>query len=224
VNNRKLALNVGSFTVQFPSSEEVCWLNLDIIDLADYAKQKSFNFQQVDVTKGLPFENNSTDLINCSHLIEHITVDEGIVFLRECWRVLKPGEKVRLGTPDINKLIDAYQHSEMDKFYHIQPEEYKQSPSQADKFWRLLTPGHKTCYDFQALHRSMEMAGFMDICQVDYNRETDMFPEVSLYVEGKKGPVTPMPEEKTPTVPQAEDVPECWKRFATENRMKEKSE
>jgi len=203
-------LNIGSFTVMLPPPE---WLNLDIIDLTDYAKQHGFNFQQVDVTLGLPLENNSIDFINASHLIEHLTVDEGIVFLKACHRVLKSGEKVRLGTPDVNKLIDAYLHKEMDKFCHIQPEEYKQAPSQADKLWRMLVPGHKTCYDFTALHRSLEMVGFTEIKEVNYDRETDMFPEVSLYVEGRKGPLVEVEQ------PAPADIPEYWTRFATENRM-----
>jgi len=207
-------LNIGSFTVMLPSPD---WINIDIVDLSAYAREHGFNFRQVDVTRGLPFEDNSIDVINASHLIEHLSVVEGIAFLKQCWRVLKPNSTIRIGTPDINKLVDAYKNREMDKFNDIQPEEYKQAPSQADKFWRLLTASHKTCYDLTAIRHSLELASFEDIYQSDYQAELDKFPEVSLYVEAKKGQLDGkfIPSKGK----EAEGVPEYWRQFATGDRM-----
>jgi len=226
-NEQGIRLNIGSFTVMLPPP----WINLDILDLADYAKEKGFDFRQVDVTKGLPVEDNSVDFINSSHLIEHLTIEEGVAFLKECRRILKPGGMVRIGTPDIKKMIEAYMAGEMDKFNDSQPEEYRQAPSQADKFWRLLTAGHKTCYDLPAIRNSFESAGLREIYQCDYNKELDMFPEVSLYLEARKETAPPseieqLMKEKTegkiPTSQPPSDVPEYWKRFATGDRMKSK--
>jgi len=214
-------LNIRSFTVMLPPP----WINLDIVDLTDYAKEKGFDFRQVDVTKELPFEDNSIDFINSSHLIEHLTVEEGIAFLKECRRILRPGGIVRIGTPDVKKLVDAYKAGEMDKFNDIQPEEYRQVPSQADKFWRILTAGHKTCYDLPAIRNSFELAGFREIYERDHNKELDMFPEVSLYVEAKKESVPlseiEQPEKATeiPTSQPSEGIPDYWKQFATGDRM-----
>ena len=159
-----------------------------------------------------------------------IPVEEGISFLKECRRILGPGGTVRIGTPDVKPLIDTYKAGELDKFNDIQPEEYKQAPSQADKFWRILTAGHKTCYDLPAIRNSFESAGFREIHQCDYNKELDMFPEVSLYLEAKKESAPPSEieqfmkekaEGKIPTSQPPSDVPEYWKRFATEKRMRE---
>lgn len=217
-------LNIGSFTVMLPPPD---WINLDIIDLSDYAREKGFSFQQVDVTKWLPLDDNSIDFINCSHLIEHLTVEEGIAFLKEIFRVLRPNCTVRIGTPDMNKLINAYQRGQMSEFDGSQPEEYQQSPTQADKFWRLLTAGHKTCYDMTAIRHSLEKAGFKSISLPAYNKELDMFPEVSLYVEAEKESASPseieqIMKEKTEgkilTSPPA-DIPEYWKSFATKKRI-----
>ena len=45
---------------------------------------------EVDITKPLPFEDSSTDFILAEHVYEHIKPREGILFLRECHRILKP--------------------------------------------------------------------------------------------------------------------------------------
>lgn len=42
-----------------------------------------------DVTKGLPFPDNSIHSIRTSHFLEHLSVDEEIDFLKEVLRVLK---------------------------------------------------------------------------------------------------------------------------------------
>ena len=133
--------------------------------------------------------------------------------------MLKPGSNIRLGTPDVNKLIDAYKEKALDKFNDIQPDEYKQSPSQADKFWRILTAGHKTCYDKEALRQLLEKAGFENIEESEYHPELDKFPEVSLYVEAVK-PATAIEIGEQATVPAAQEVPEYWRRFATGKRMR----
>jgi predicted SAM-dependent methyltransferase/glycosyltransferase involved in cell wall biosynthesis len=210
VKERVIKLNIGSFTVMLPAPE---WVNLDILDLSQYAKENNFMFRQVDVNQGIPYVNSCVDLINASHLIEHLTVDQGLNFLKECWRVLKPGSKIRVGTPNVQLLIDAYVSDNMDSFNNIQPDEYKQAPSQADKFWRILTAGHKTCYDKDALFDILRRAGFEYVEESGYNPELDKFPEVSLYVEAIKPPdAVEKPEPQV--VPQKEEIPEYWRRFA----------
>lgn len=184
-----LKLNIGSFTVMIPG-----FMNIDILDLSKYAKEKGFNFQQVDVRKGIPFEDSSVEQINCSHLLEHFEIEtEGKPFLRECRRVLKQNGILRIGVPDLRKIINTYLKGEMDKVYRskslnhpAQPEEYLKSPSQADKFWRILTSDHKTCYDLDALKKILSLAGFQDVKEVPYDKELDMFPELSLYVSATK--------------------------------------
>lgn len=194
-----LKLNIGSFTVMIPS-----FLNIDILDLSRYAKEKGFNFQQVDVRKGLPFEDSSVDQINCSHLLEHFKIEtEGEPFLRECRRVLKQNGILRIGVPDLKKIVDAYMKGEMDKFYRsesldhpAQPEEYLKAPSQADKFWRMISSDHKTCYDLDALRKVLGAAGFPDAKEVPYDKELDMFPELSLYITAEKTETVKIEKEK----------------------------
>lgn len=182
IYKEQVKLNIGSFVAMLPPP----WINLDILDLIDYAKEKGFSFQQVDVTMGLPFGDKSVDHINCSHLIEHLAVSEGIDFLKECYRTLKPNGVVRICAPDTRKLVDAYIRGDMDRFNPDQPDEYKQAFSQSDKFWRILTAGHKTCYDTISITHSLELAGFKAVTLVDFDEGIDYHPEVSLSIEGRK--------------------------------------
>jgi predicted SAM-dependent methyltransferase len=43
-----------------------------------------------DFTKGLPFKDNSCTTIYASHTFEHISRQDLIIVLNECWRCLKP--------------------------------------------------------------------------------------------------------------------------------------
>ncbi|WP_240902228.1 class I SAM-dependent methyltransferase [Wenzhouxiangella sp. XN24] len=54
--------------------------------------------QVVDVNNGLPFPEASFDLIWCSEVIEHLVSPEA--FVSECNRVLKPGGRLVLTTPN----------------------------------------------------------------------------------------------------------------------------
>lgn len=56
--------------------------------------------QVLDVRQGLPFEDVAS--IYAEHFIEHLTLDEGLAFLRECRRVLRPDGVLRLSTPNLD--------------------------------------------------------------------------------------------------------------------------
>lgn len=54
---------------------------------------------QGNVFRSLPIATESVDAITAGELIEHLTDDAG--FLRECWRVLRPGGFLALTTPNL---------------------------------------------------------------------------------------------------------------------------
>lgn len=58
--------NVGSFIVQFPSTEDVEVINNDVLDVTDYAKKAGTRFIQQDARKGILFDYESIDAIYCS--------------------------------------------------------------------------------------------------------------------------------------------------------------
>lgn len=73
----------------------------------------------LDAAKAFPFEDSTFDYIFSEHQIEHLTFQEGQFMLRECMRVLKPGGKIRIATPDLEMLLGLYasQQNEIQQRY-----------------------------------------------------------------------------------------------------------
>lgn len=61
-----------------------------------------------DVREGLPFEEDCVSAIYSEHFFEHLSKAEGLAFLRECRRVLKPGGTVRIAMPDLDDVVQRY--------------------------------------------------------------------------------------------------------------------
>jgi SAM-dependent methyltransferase len=61
-----------------------------------------------DLSKGIPFESNSVDVVYNSHVLEHL--DRSVVggFLSEILRVLKPGGICRIVVPDFEFVCRTY--------------------------------------------------------------------------------------------------------------------
>lgn len=55
---------------------------------------------KLDVTEPWDFEDNSVDYINSEHMIEHLHEPDGLFFLKEAFRVLKPGGVIRTIAPN----------------------------------------------------------------------------------------------------------------------------
>lgn len=75
-----------------------------------------------DLRKGIPFPNESVSGIYSSHFFEHLTYNEGQVFLDECLRVLKSGGTFSICVPDARKYIEGYLKNELEaKFLGYKP-------------------------------------------------------------------------------------------------------
>ncbi|MEO1054473.1 MAG: methyltransferase domain-containing protein, partial [Bacteroidota bacterium] len=61
-----------------------------------------------NLSKGIPFDSNSVDMVYHSHLFEHLDRDIAEGFLNEVKRVLKPGGIHRIVVPDMEYLCKAY--------------------------------------------------------------------------------------------------------------------
>lgn len=61
-----------------------------------------------DLRKGIPFPDNSVDAVYHSHMFEHIDRDVAPLFLKEIYRVLKPGGIHRICVPDLETEVRRY--------------------------------------------------------------------------------------------------------------------
>jgi SAM-dependent methyltransferase len=61
-----------------------------------------------NLLKGIPFSDSSFDVVYHSHLLEHIPKEHSFVFIKECYRVLKPGGILRVVVPDLENMVKEY--------------------------------------------------------------------------------------------------------------------
>ena len=74
----------------------------------DKIKNLPNNIMVYDLSSGIPFEDNSVDVVYHSHLLEHIDRDKVTNFLFEVKRVLKPNGIHRIVVPDFFLLCSNY--------------------------------------------------------------------------------------------------------------------
>lgn len=77
------------------------WVNLDKHPINPH-------IQKYDIQHGIPFPDNSFDVIYHSHLLEHLLRENALAFTNECFRVLKPGGVLRVVVPDLEQISRLY--------------------------------------------------------------------------------------------------------------------
>lgn len=77
------------------------WINIDYTS-------NSQSVLEYDLTKGIPKEDQSVDVVYHSHVLEHFTKDQAEKFLFECHRVLKPNGVIRIVVPDLQYSVKEY--------------------------------------------------------------------------------------------------------------------
>jgi predicted SAM-dependent methyltransferase len=181
-------LNLGSYKDMFYYG----WLNCDILDLAEFAQSQAYCFMQMDVTKTpWPLRDGEVDLIFSSHLIEHLTRDEGRLFLNECHRVMKPGGVIRISVPDLQLIAKDYVEGHINEYRYVNVG-VERASDDAEAFYELLLRNHKTVYDDDSLTKLLQEAGFKEVHRVSAfdsrspamkTQTTNTFPDLSLIVE-----------------------------------------
>ena len=164
-------IHIGCGTVRFEG-----WINLDIESdnpMADVI---------CDAREELPFENNSCSLVYNEHFLEHLTVEEGVSFLKECHRVLEPGGILRISMPSLEYIIDKYSSENWRDQDWLTWKDFEFVKTRAEminisfRWWE-----HKWLYDQEELTRRLSEAGYVNIRQMEWgesnitelqNRET----------------------------------------------------
>ena len=61
-----------------------------------------------DLTKPLPYPDNSVSYVFSEHFIEHLDEVDGFHLIKESYRVMAPGGVIRIACPDLRKYVEAY--------------------------------------------------------------------------------------------------------------------
>lgn len=184
-------LNVGASL----HDAEKGWLNIALPDyfefdsriigvedgIAVYASNlNQAEFIDWDIKLGIPFPDNSLEGIYSSHFIEHLDYQTAIHYLKESYRVLKPGGVLRTICPDlsiwINKLYDNDKNF-FDVYKGLISNEFTQNTTR--EFHTKLTSNiqlfnamiynwdHKWMWDLESLSLELERIGYSDVVKTD---------------------------------------------------------
>jgi len=159
----QLKLHLGSGGHNFKD-----WTNID-------ANPRSRPDIILDVRNRFPFEDGTVDFIFNEHLLEHLDYEEGLVFLKECHRVLKPSGVLRISTPNLSWIIKMYLEEKLDEWKDSRfvPISSCHLINQWMRRWH-----HKFLYDKAEIHNSLKSTGFSVI--EDKESKKSNYPELTM--------------------------------------------
>jgi predicted SAM-dependent methyltransferase len=161
---RKLQLGAG---VSNPDG----WLNSDI----EPTKAQIY----LDAAAPYPFADGSFQYIFAEHLIEHLTWEKGLVMLKECHRVLAPGGKIRIITPNLIKLVELLSRDDAEAKELMAAQRrlfgWPDTPVMPAYILNKVVRewGHQFIYDPTTLGKTLALAGFREIKQYAVGSKTD---------------------------------------------------
>ncbi|HIJ60156.1 MAG TPA: methyltransferase domain-containing protein [Nitrospirae bacterium] len=149
------------------------WFNTDILPTNE-------GIYHLDASKPFSIKDESFDYIFSEHQIEHLTYNEALDMLKECYRILKPKGKMRIITPDIEIIISLKipDKTDIQKEYikwHIE-NFFPEIAANRDIFVinnAFSGFGHRFLYDFSTLKEILSKAGFINIVRMTYGHSND---------------------------------------------------
>lgn len=152
---RKLQIGTGQFPLEG-------WLNTDIDPYEDVVF--------LDATQPFLLEDGSFRYVFSEHVIEHLTLEQGDVMLAESYRILEPGGRIRVSTPDLRRLVGLFEENPGDEALAYIPGKlaWHGWPQRGDAAAVILNLqlrefGHRFVYDEATLTDSLKRAGFDEI-------------------------------------------------------------
>lgn len=138
-----------------------------------------------DVVKGLPIPPGSAHAVYCSHVLEHLALEELRVALRNIYGYLRPGGYFRFVLPDLEYLANQYLSSDdpqaaltfMERT-HLGKKSRARGLSTFLRSW-LGNSSHLWMWDYEAMVGELQQVGFVGIRRAFFGDATDpLFHEV----------------------------------------------
>lgn len=143
-----------------------------------------------DIVKGLPVAADSAEGIYASHVLEHLTLTDMRIALRNTLHVLKPGKVFRLIVPDLHERARRYveriatdpSDADAAMAFMVSTDlgESRASAGALRRLRRALGLGrHEWMWDHASMARELEAAGFVQIRKAEFGDADDpRFSEV----------------------------------------------
>lgn len=143
------------------------WVNLDCNQALKHVDL------QWDLSRGLPVPDASCTLIYSEHVLEHLSVEQGLVFLRDCRRALVPGGVLRTAMPSLDDMIEKSASGHWRDQAWLDEPQWRFIASRAEMFNIMFRWwGHQWIYDRDELYRRLREAGFEMIRDVAWGEST----------------------------------------------------
>jgi predicted SAM-dependent methyltransferase len=126
-----------------------------------------------DLGDSIPAPDTSCEAIYSEHMLEHLTVEQGLQFLRECRRVLRPRGVVRIAMPSLDDMIEKSAAGRWRDQAWLDEPQWRFIASRAEMFNIMFRWwGHQWIYDRDELHRRLREAGFETIRDAAWGEST----------------------------------------------------
>lgn len=188
-------LNIGGY-VQYGCgwSAPVGWRNFDASPTLRYerlplvgklyTKNKTLsrfpkNVEYGDIVHGLPVLDNSCRGVYCSHVLEHLSLNDFRAALRNTHRILVEGGTFRLVLPDLEQIIKAYVNSTSPDaaiIFMKQTALGREVRSRGVKGLIFEWAGnsrHLWMWDYKSIKLELENAGFRNVSRAQYGDGSD---------------------------------------------------
>jgi ubiquinone/menaquinone biosynthesis C-methylase UbiE len=162
-----LDLGCGSGELTLFTSKLVNPVEIHGIEVSDSSREQALKFniccKSSDLNQNMPYPDKSFDLVSAFEIIEHLWNKDG--FLKECYRVLRPGGYLIITTPNLLAFLSRFfvlfgylpLHYDLSLEYELETRPFQRSTQ---------LYGHISLYSMKTLKRHIESEGFQ-IASVD---------------------------------------------------------
>ena len=165
----------------FDSSPTLFYERIPILGKLYVRNEQRFpeNVQYGNIVKGLPIAKESCDGLYCSHVLEHLALDELRIALRNSYNLLKKGGVFRLVLPDMKIMAKRYlEKNDRDACMAFIRDIHMGEENRPRGFFSFLkswfgASRHLWMWDFESLSLELENAGFTDIRRAYFNDSKD---------------------------------------------------
>jgi SAM-dependent methyltransferase len=127
------------------------------------------NVEYGDIVAGLPLPENSCRAVYCSHILEHLALDDFRAALANTYKILEPGGIFRFVLPDLEHSIHAYMADpSREAAVHFMEETLLGKENRTRGFKGIMlewlgNSRHLWMWDFNSMESELHSAGFKAI-------------------------------------------------------------